>query len=136
MFNALRKRLRYGYFSHEKQKAFLEDLHMLVEDGVPVSQAIETIRQVSHGVTEHVATRIVNTIAQGKQLADGMQGWFPRTLVEIIRAGEISGTLTKALKSAAYTFSQRTNAAKNFFTVMIHPLFTTVADFGDETNGE
>lgn len=129
MFDRMIKRLRYGYFSREKQKAFLEDLSTLVEDGVPVSQAIETIRQVSDGITERVASRIANSIAQGKQLADGMQGWFSRPLVEIIRAGEISGTLAKTLKAATYSFSQQTDAAKSFFSTMAYPLLVLIAAF-------
>lgn len=129
MVDALLKRFRYGYFSHAKQKAFLEDLSTLVEDGVPVSQAIETIRQVSDGITERVATRITNSLAQGKQLADGMQSWFSRPLVETIRAGEISGTLAKTLKTAAYSFSQQTDAIKSFLTTLIYPLLVLTAAF-------
>lgn len=127
MFNTLIKRMRYGHFSREKQKAFFEDLSTLVEGGVPVSQAVETMRQVSEGITERVATHIMRCISQGKQLADGMQGWFSCPLVEIIRAGEVSGILAKTLKAAAYPFSQQTNAINSFFGTMVYPLLVVIA---------
>lgn len=129
MFDVLKKRIRYGYFSREKQKAFLEDLSTLVADGVPASQAIETIRQVSDGITERVAMSISRSLSQGKGLADGMQGWFSRPLVEIIRAGETSGTLEKTLKAAAESFTQQTDAMKSFLGTLAYPLLVLTAAF-------
>ena len=129
MFDNFQRWMRHIQFSRKQQQAFLEDFSMLVEDGVSVSQAIDTIRQVSEGPTKQVASQIARSISQGKQLADGMQGWFARPLVEIIRSGEISGTLLKTLKSAAQAFSEQTNALVSFVGALIYPTLIVVLAF-------
>ncbi len=129
MFENFQRQLRYMRFSRKQQQAFLEDLSILVADGVSVSRAIDTICQVSEGAMKQVASQITRNIAQGKQLADGMQGWFARPLVEIIRAGETSGMLVKALKSAAFSFSQQTNALGVFISSLVYPILVVVLAF-------
>jgi len=129
MFNKLRKRLRHLQFSRKQQQAFLEDLSMLMDDGVPMSQAVDTIRQVSEGSTKQVAAQIARSIAQGKQLAEGMRGWFSRPLIEVIRSGETSGTLAKTIKSAAQSFSQQTNALSTFVSTLVYPTLIVVLAF-------
>ena len=129
MFEDFQKRLRHLRFSRKQQQAFLEDLSTLVDDGVSVSQAIDTILQVSEGSMKQVAFQITRGIAQGKQLADGMRGWFARPLVEIIRSGEISGTLAKTLKSAAFSFSEQTNALGAFISSLVYPILVGVLAF-------
>lgn len=129
MFDFLTRRLHYSYFLRDKQKNFLEDLRALVSDGVPLNQAINTICKVSDGITERVAIHIAHCIAQGKQLADGMQGWFARSLVEVIRSGEESGNLTKTLNAATYSISQQINTMKSFLGLMVYPVLILVAAF-------
>ncbi len=118
----LRQRWISLQFTHKQQQAFLEDLHSLVKDGVSVTQAIETIRTISTHATQKIATRIAEHIAQGKLLADGMQGFFSRAIIEIIRAGENSGTLDSTLESATQTFSQRSSAITSLIHAILYPL--------------
>lgn len=120
------ERLRYLKFTRKLQQAFLEDVSALVEDGVPAGQAIETIRTISEGVTKEVATQIAVAIAEGKLLADGMQGWFSRPLIEVIRAGEDSGALPGALRAATTFFLQQTNAIGALLNALVYPAVVLV----------
>lgn len=117
-------------FGRKQQQAFLEDLLSLINDGVPINQAIETIRDVSSGITKRVAAHIANQIAQGKLLADGMQDWFKRPLVEIVRAGENSGTLTTTLTAAIQSFAQRSSAITALINGMLYPLTVVLLALG------
>lgn len=130
MFESLSKGLRYGYFSREKQKMFLEDLSLLVDDGVPINVAVMTIRKVSEGIIKRVAISITRSIAQGRQLADGMQGWFARPLVEVIRAGEVGGTLAKTLKAASVSVGQQHDAIKCLVSALLYPVLVLMASLG------
>lgn len=109
-------------FSRKAQQAFLEDLAALIQDGVPVNQAVETIQQVSAEATEHVAKELTDALATGRSLADGMQVWFPTLVVEIIRAGESGGHLAEALQAAAETFAQQRQALKQLIQHLTYPL--------------
>jgi len=130
MFKRLERGWRYGYFTREKQRIFLEDLSVLIDDGVPIHQAVATIWKISSGILKRVASKIARSIAQGKQLADGMQGWFARPLIEMIRAGEVGGTLTKTLKFATKSVRQQQEVLKQFIEALLFPLIVLAVALG------
>src|ERR1700743_3610900 len=86
------KHLRFGT---KKQLAFLEDLYLLINDGIPANRAIEMMAQVSTGVSKDVAISLSQKIAEGQPLAEGMQEWFSMNVVEIVRVGESGGALAQ-----------------------------------------
>lgn len=95
---------------------------MLIEDGVIANQAIETISKSGVGVSVEVANAMLKKLAEGKQLADGMQGWFNEAVVEIIRAGEEGGTLAQSMQAAAKTITQRNTAITSLISSLLYPL--------------
>src|SRR3989338_10447912 len=99
----LNQQLQRFAFTRGQQQAFLEDVCMLIEDGVPAPQAIATTHEIATGSVKEVARLILDKIAEGKRIADGMEGWFPQPAVEIIRSGEEGGTLTKTMRVAAHS---------------------------------
>lgn len=108
-------------FKTAQQQAFLEDFATLVEDGVPANKAVEVLQQVSEGPTKTVANNINNKIAQGKAIADGMAGWFPYHVVELIRVGETGGTLTNNIRVAAKAMGQRSLVLKAIIGALTYP---------------
>ena len=115
-------RIEQWLFTRSLQQAFLEDLAMLVEDGVPATQAIETIAEISDGVREKVALDMSKRIAEGKLLADGMRAWFARPIVEVVRAGEQGGTLASALSACAQSFGEQTHALRVMINALLYPI--------------
>ncbi|MCH9770087.1 MAG: type II secretion system F family protein [Gammaproteobacteria bacterium] len=113
-------------FSRGQQLAFLEDLASLIEDGVPLNQAAETIRDASEGVQRIVAKHIVHALAQGQLLADGLTGWLPSAITEVVRAGESSGSLAKALYSAAASFKQHNSVVSALLAAALYPLVVII----------
>ncbi len=104
------RRLQQGMFSTKEQQAFLEDLSSLIDDGVTPNKAVETLCKVSTGHAKKLSESILAAIARGRFLADGMKGWFPVTIVELVRAGEESGTLPQTMHSAATALTQKSSA--------------------------
>src|SRR5690348_9009979 len=82
-------------FGNKAQLAFLEDLYLLINDGIPANRAVEMMASVTTGLTHEVAESLSYKIAQGQPLADGMQEWFATNVVEIIRVGEAGGALAQ-----------------------------------------
>ncbi len=118
------RRLEFG---RKQQQAFLEDLSSLVKDGVPANQAIRLIQQTTDGIFQKVANDIAYGLAQGQPVAFGMRSWFSPATVEIIRAGESSGTLPEAMESAAASLSGQSNAIGEFINAALYPLVVFVA---------
>lgn len=120
------KKLQQWLFSRSEQQAFLEDLCSLIEDGVPANQAVNTIFQIAKGSEKHVAQSILDKIAQGQPLADGLEGWFGQATIEIIRAGEEGGTLAENIKAASRALQQKTKAGTAFISSMTYPLMVII----------
>jgi type II secretory pathway component PulF len=130
MLEGFEKKIQRMQFGAKQQKAFLEDLASLMKDGVPAAQAVDTIAKISSGIVQEVAGRLMHAFSEGHQLADGMQGWFARATVEIIRAGENSGTLDKTISSALESLSQQSSAVGGLINSMLYPLTVLIAALG------
>lgn len=109
-------------FGTKAQLAFLEDLYLLINDGIPANRAVEMMSQVTRGLTREVALSLSNKIAQGQPLAEGMKNWFSMNVVEIIRVGEAGGALPQTIKSAINMLSQRGVAIGAFVAALAYPM--------------
>lgn len=114
---------KHFMFGNKKQLAFLEDLYLLINDGIPANRAIEMMAQVTTGVSRDVALSLSQKIAQGQPLADGMREWFALNVVEIIRVGESGGALGQTIKSAINMLSQQGVAMGAFVAAVLYPSF-------------
>ena len=72
-------------------------MHALLEDGVPLNQAVQTMLRLSQGTILLLVQEVHDALASGQLFADALQGWFSPHLVAIIRAGERSGTFMQTL---------------------------------------
>ncbi len=113
---------KYWQFGNKAQLAFLEDLYLLINDGIPANRAIELMGQASQGLQREVALSIANKIAEGQPLADGMMDWFAPNAVEIIRVGESGGALAQTIQSAINMLSQQGIAMGAFISAVSYPL--------------
>lgn len=113
-------------FGNKAQLAFLEDLYLLISDGIPANRAIEMMAQVTTGLTREVAVSIAQKIAEGQPLAEGMEDWFSMNVVEIVRVGEAGGALAETMKSAINMLSQRGVAISSFAGAVTYPLIVLV----------
>ncbi|MDF2867986.1 MAG: tcpE [Gammaproteobacteria bacterium] len=109
-------------FNAAKQQAFLEDIAALVEDGVPLSQAVDIISKMYTGISIDVANSIQQAIAQGKHFAEGMHGWFAPHIIELIRAGEEGGTLAQTLQAAANSLKQTNSITNALVNSLMYPI--------------
>ncbi len=115
-------RLKRMQFGNKAQLAFLEDLYILVSDGIPATRAVEMMIQVTTGLSRDVALSVAHKIAEGQLLAEGMRYWFSTNVVEIIRVGEESGALAQTMKSAINTLSQRGGALGALIAAISYPI--------------
>jgi type II secretory pathway component PulF len=113
---------KHWQFGTKKQLGFLEDLYLLINDGIPANRAIEMMAQVTHGLSREVATSLAEKISEGQPLAEGMKEWFAPNVIEIVRVGEAGGALAETLKSAINMLSQQGIAMGSFIGAVSYPL--------------
>ncbi len=126
IIESLPPKLQPWFFTKAQQQIFLEDLSQLIEDGVPANQAVETIAGIASGSVKLVANNILKKIAEGKLLADGMQGWFAQPIVEIIRAGEEGGTLAENMVAGARSLGHQVKGFSSILGSVLYPLSVIV----------
>ncbi|MBA3661307.1 MAG: type II secretion system F family protein [Gammaproteobacteria bacterium] len=114
--------IRRFQFGTKYQLAFLEDLYLLINDGIPANRAVEMMGQVTTGLTREVSISISQKIAEGQPLAEGMREWFSMNVVEIIRVGEAGGALAQTMRSAINMLSQRGVALSSFVGALTYPI--------------
>lgn len=114
--------IKHWQFGTKKQLAFLEDLYLLINDGIPANRAVDMMSQVTKGLTREVALSLSQKIGQGQPLADGMREWFSMNVVEIVRVGESGGALAQTIKSAINMLSQQGIAIGAFVAAVSYPL--------------
>lgn len=114
---------KHWQFGSRAQLGFLEDLYVLINDGIPATRAVEMMSHVATGLTRDVALSIAQKIAEGQPLAEGMKEWFAPNVIEIIRVGEAGGALAQTMKSAINMLAQRGIAVGAFVGAISYPLF-------------
>lgn len=115
-------------FSAKEKQAFLEDLATLIEDGVPANKAVEVMGrlQEKENATKRLIDSILQKIAQGRSIADGMVGWLPQHIVELIRAGETGGTLGQNIRVAAETLGRSNSTMAGLFSALTYPIVVLI----------
>jgi len=122
VLNRVTQKIKAQLFTPKQQQAFLEDIATLVEDGIPAKQAVEVLNKLAAGLTAEVADNVLTKLSEGKYLADGLVGWFPVSVIEIVRAGEEGGTLAKTLQAAAAALAQKNTAITSLLSSLTYPL--------------
>lgn len=113
-------------FRRKQQRIFLENLSSLIEDGVSVSQAVDTIAQIYDGITKKVAEDILQGIAAGKLLSDCLANWFPYSVVEMIRAGEMGGSLKQSIKTITQSLAESSHVIAILIKTLTYPIIVFV----------
>lgn len=124
------RRFKQKIYGTKDQQSFLNDVFTLVDDGVPANKAIEAVGAISTGLNKEVAEDIMQKISEGQPIADGMKGWFPNQIVELIRAGESGGSLAPTLKSAGESLGQSSESTGTLISNMTYPLVVLAIGVG------
>lgn len=122
--------LERALFSSKEKQAFLEDLSTLIDDGVPANKAVEVMAKLTSGATKRLVDAILSKIAQGKPIADGMIGWMPDAIVELIRAGEQGGTLAQNMRAAGESLGRKNDTLSSLSSSLTYPLVVLVCGLG------
>jgi type II secretory pathway component PulF len=129
------RRLRFRISgTNAKTVAFIRELSTLLGVGIPLLEAIDTIkRQHPHGPFGAALLALRDRISAGVSLADAMREQpdiFDELCVNITEVGESTGTLDAALERVA-EFKERSLAFRNRLgTVLLYPSIVLVMAVG------
>lgn len=124
--------LAHKSWGSKKRMAFYRRLAVHVENGKPPREAILRLRKqvdlrskgpLSSFDPDRIAlTELSDRLANGETLAKSLQDWAPATELSIIQAGESSGTLPAALRSAIAGQGLTSRIIMRLFSESMDPL--------------
>jgi type IV pilus assembly protein PilC len=121
-------------FSVKKQTFFAKRLSFLIKSGLPMLESMHIIQKQTKNKSEiKIFDRIISDVANGQSLATSLakfKGVFGNFAINIIKAGESSGTLTSNLSYLADELKKKELLRKKIMGSLLYPIIITVATFG------
>lgn len=100
-------------------------LSILLSAGVPLVDALQSISRVERGYFKALLMAIKERVTSGASLNKALEDFrsiFPEFYIQMVRAGEESGTLDKVLIMLADFLDKREDIKSRIRTAMIYPL--------------
>jgi type II secretory pathway component PulF len=105
---------------------FTQQLANLIQAGMPLASALNSMTYLgSKGIPENVARDLRQEVTEGKGLSDAMAKQpriFSDLYINMVRAGEQSGSLVEVLRRMASHFQQFAEVQAKFTSAMIYPI--------------
>jgi len=108
---------------------FVKYLSVLLESGLPLDQALDILSSQSKGSLKKILESVAAEINNGKQLADGLEHFshiFSDVFINLIRAGENTGTLKENLSYLAIQAQKQYDLKQNIRGSMMYPLIVLI----------
>lgn len=103
---------------------FSRHISMMLSSGVSILEALEMISQTATGSWKRVLTSIIQAVDDGDSLAQALRAWpkvFPRVYVEMVAAGEASGTLAKNIAHVGAQLETSLQMRRKIFSALAYP---------------
>lgn len=123
-------------FTIQDQVLFAKRLSVLVRSGVPILQGLQMLRKQAKGSSQVIFHSLVEDVEKGRTLSTGMGRYnkvFSDLAINIVRIGEVSGTLHENLEYLAEELRKKQALRKKVLSALIYPIFIVVATFGITT---
>ena len=111
--------------SHTEKMLFTKYFAVLLKSGVAIDEAIDILLQQSRGPLKKILETLKAAVEQGRTLAEGLSEYphvFSAVFINLIRAGEASGTLQKNLDHLASQLENEHDLRKKIRGAMMYPL--------------
>ncbi len=108
---------------------FVKYLSVLLESGLPLDQALDILLNQSKGPLKKILESVSAEIRNGKQLADGLEHYphiFSEVFINLIRAGENTGTLKENLAYLAEQAQKQYDLKQSIRGSMMYPIIVLI----------
>ena len=113
---------------------FTQQLANLLQSGMPLTVALNSMTHLeSKGIAADVSRELKQEVTEGKSLSDSMAKQprvFSDLYVNMVRAGEQSGSLVEVLRRMANHFQQFAEVQAKFTSALIYPAMVCCVGLG------
>jgi type II secretory pathway component PulF len=104
---------------------FTQQLANLLQSGMPLTVALNSMTHLeSKGIPADISRELKQEVTEGKSLSDAMAKQpriFSDLYINMVRAGESSGSLVEVLRRMAHHFQQFAEVQAKFTSALIYP---------------
>lgn len=115
--------------SEKERVLFAKYLSVLIESGLPLSQAVDVLLSQSSGPTKAILTSVSKDLQNGRSLAHGLSRFphvFSGTFVNLVRAGEKSGTLQENLEYVSVQSQKQYELKQSLKGALMYPMIVLI----------
>lgn len=119
--------------SLEEKALFAKHLAVMLRAGMPVLEALEIARTSTQGKLRAVIAQLERSVASGHMLSTACARHpkiFPNIFVNVVRAGETSGTLTENLENLAAELEKEKLLYSKIKGALLYPVIVLIAALG------
>ena len=113
---------------------FLTQLSTYIKAGIPLAEALEILsRQFKNKHYQRIFKSLVYDLNLGLNLSEAMEKQgiaFPRLLINMVKASEMTGSLPEVLDDQANYFTETEETRKQMVTALMYPLIVAVIAIG------
>ena len=113
---------------------FTQQLANLIQSGMPLTVALNSMTHLeAKGISADVSRELKQEVTEGKSLSDAMAKQprgFSDLYVNMVRAGEQSGSLVEVLRRMASHFQQFAEVQAKFTSALIYPAMVCCVGIG------
>jgi type II secretory pathway component PulF len=113
---------------------FTQQMANLLNSGMPLTVALNSMTHLeSKGISSEVTRELKQDVMEGRSLSDSMAKQpriFSDLYVNMVRAGESSGSLVEVLRRMADHFERFAQVQAKFTSALIYPAFVAVIGVG------
>ncbi len=119
------------FFVSQKEKIFFtEHLSLMIKGGIPVSEAVETLKDETKSSTfKKALDNILKRILEGQRLSKSLElhpRIFNKFFCSVVRVGEESGSLEESLKYLAQQLKSDYEMRKKVRGALIYPIIIII----------
>lgn len=109
---------------------FTQQLSTLLGAGLPLDRSLQVLRELSENErVERTVSEIRDRVREGGSLSDALEerhGTFSRLYINMVRAGEVGGTLDTTLKRLTDYLERSAELRDNVISALIYPVILLV----------
>jgi type IV pilus assembly protein PilC len=120
----------FGRVGFEQKVLFAKHLSIMLRSGLTITEAIEITQDASHGAFTRVLKSVLSSVTAGNTLSNALAEHprvFSDLFVNVIRAGEISGTLDENLENLATELQKEKDLRNKVMGALLYPVIILVA---------
>ncbi len=121
-------------FPIKEQILFAKRLSVLIQAGIPIMKALQMIKkQASTKNSIYIMSNLVEDVERGQFLSASMAKFkklFGEFAVNIVRVGEVSGTLNENLNYLAEELKKEQELRRKIISALVYPVFIIIATLG------